>query len=107
MEEIFDIIEFYDEQIEILQNNSTETHNEIENIKILEENHQKLRNDHENLKYDFRSFTLEISQWQINFDERLNKTESQIQDLNQIISGKTTTEPLTTTTRTSATDECA
>ena len=104
IEEIFSLFEVYDEQIEVVQKNLTEANTKIEN---LEENHQELRNDFEILKGDFRSFAIEISQWQINVDDRLNQTETQIQDLNQIISGTTTTELPTTTTRPSSPDKCA
>ena len=104
IEEIFSFFEVYDEEIEVVQKNLTEANTKIEN---LEENHKELRNDFEILKGDFRSFAIEISQWQINVDDRLNQTETQIQDLNQIISGTTTTELPTTTTRTSAPKECA
>ena len=104
IEEIFSFFEVYDEEIEVVQKNLTEANTKIEN---LEENHKELRNDFEILKGDFRSFAIEISQWQINVDDRLNQTETQIQDLNQIISGTTTTELPTTTTRTSAPEECA
>ena len=104
IEEIFSFFEVYDEEIEVVQKNLTEANTKIEN---LEENHKELRNDFEILKGDFRSFAIEISQWQINVDDRLNQTETQIQDLNQIISGTTTTELPTTTTRPSAPEECA
>ena len=104
IEEIFSFFEVYDEEIEVVQKNLTEANTKIEN---LEENHQELRNDFEILKGDFRSFAIEISQWQINVDDRLNQTETQIQDLNQIISGTTTTELPTTTTRPSSPDKCA
>ena len=33
------------------------------------------------LKYDFRSFTNEISKWQIDIDDRLSETEDQIQGI--------------------------
>ena len=61
IEEIFSLFEVYDEQIEVVQKNLTEANTKIEN---LEENHQELRNDFEILKGDFRSFAIEISQWQ-------------------------------------------
>ena len=71
-----DRIEANEIKIESLQVNMTETNSKIDEV---EEHHQELRNDFEYLKYDFRSFTNEISKWQIDVDERLNQTENQIQ----------------------------
>ena len=81
VEELSNTVGQYDEQIEELQDNITET-----NIRINEtdEHHKELRNDFEYLKYDFRSFTNEISKWQIDVDERLNQTETQIQGIKSI-----------------------
>ena len=39
------------------------------------------RNDFEYLKYDFRSFTNEISKWQIDVDDRLSEAENQIKGI--------------------------
>ena len=39
------------------------------------------RNDFEYLKYDFRSFTNEISKWQIDVDDRSSEAENQIKGI--------------------------
>ena len=40
-----------------------------------------MRYDFEYLKYDFRLFTVEMSKWQIDVDERFSKIEEQIQGI--------------------------
>ena len=75
-EGLHDAIGEYDEQIESLQTNLTEANSKIDEV---DEHQKELRNDFEYLKYDFRSFTNEISKWQIDIDERLSETEDQIQ----------------------------
>ena len=62
--------------IDALQQNMTEANSKLDKV---EEHHKELRNDFEYHKYDYRSFTNEISKWQIDVDERLNQTEIQIQ----------------------------
>ena len=55
---------------------------DLENqIDVVDEHQRELRNDFEYLKYDFRSFTNQISKWQIDVDERLTATEDQIQGI--------------------------
>ena len=76
VEELSNTVGHYDDQIESLQVNMTETNSKMDEV---EEHHKELRNDFEYLKYDFRSFTHEMSKWQIDVDERLNQTENQIQ----------------------------
>ena len=76
VDELNDVVEQYDEQIESLQVNMTEANNQINQV---DQAHRQLRNDFEYLKYDFRSFTNEISKWQIDVDERLSVTENQLQ----------------------------
>ena len=71
IEELSSTIGQYDDQIDSLQVNITAANSRIDEV---EENHKYLRNDFEYLKYDFRSFTNEISKWQIDVDERLNQT---------------------------------
>ena len=56
----------------------TDTNRKIDEV---DEYQKELRNDFEYLKYDFRSFTYEISKWQIDVDERLSETEDQIQGI--------------------------
>lgn len=65
-------------EIESLQSNMTDTNRKIDEVG---EHQRELRNDFEYLKYDFRSFTNEISKWQIDVDERLSATEDQIQGI--------------------------
>ena len=76
IEELSSTIGQYDDQIDSLQVNITVANSRIDEV---EQHHKDLRNDFEYLKYDFRSFTNEISKWQIDVDERLNQTENQIQ----------------------------
>ena len=68
---LYDVIGEYDDQIEMNNNKINE----------VDERHKELRNDFEYLKYEFRYFTIEISNWQIDVDTRLNKTEDQIQGI--------------------------
>ena len=44
------------------------------------------RNDFEYLKYDFRSFTNEISKWQIAVDDRLSSVEDLLSDVEDLLS---------------------
>ena len=75
---LYAIIGEYDDQIESLQTNVVEVDSKIGEV---EEHQKELRNDFEYLKYDFRSFTNEISKWQIDVDERLSGTEDHIQGI--------------------------
>ena len=74
--DIADLEEQTQLDIDTLQQNMAEANSKIDEV---EEHHNGLRMDFEYLKYDFRSFTNEISKWQIDVDERLNQTEIQIQ----------------------------
>ena len=73
------------EDIGSLEENFTSLEDELDitdgKIDEVEKYHKDLRNDFEYLKYDFRSFTNEISKWQIDVDERLSETEDQIQGI--------------------------
>merc|ERR1712131_448562 len=70
--ELSDQMDAYAIQLEDLSTNMTEANHQINQV---DQAHKELRNDFEYLKYDFRSFTNEISKWQIDVDERISETE--------------------------------